>query len=201
MVDPAARYAMHEGIELAFLTAIQRLPGRQRAILILRDVLGWTAGRDRRAARVDGRRRQLGVAAGPGDDRRRAPRRVADRRRAVAARAALGVRRPLGARRRRRAGRAAARGRRDPDAAATLDRRRPRGGGLLQRPLAVRHRRSRERDDDRVGQRPARGRHAQDAADDTVQPHGVLLFQIEADEVVAMDAFIDPGLVALFERE
>ena len=41
---PAARYAMREGIELAFLTAIQRLPGRQRAILILRDVLGWTSG-------------------------------------------------------------------------------------------------------------------------------------------------------------
>jgi RNA polymerase sigma-70 factor (ECF subfamily) len=43
LADPAARYAMREGIELAFLTAIQRLPGRQRAILILRDVLGWTA--------------------------------------------------------------------------------------------------------------------------------------------------------------
>ena len=44
VVDPAARYAEREGVELAFLTAIQRLPGRQRAILILRDVLGWTAG-------------------------------------------------------------------------------------------------------------------------------------------------------------
>ena len=43
VVDPAARYAMAEGVELAFLTAIQRLPGRQRAILILRDVLGWKA--------------------------------------------------------------------------------------------------------------------------------------------------------------
>ena len=42
VADPAARYAMREGVELAFLTAIQRLPGRQRAILILRDVLGWT---------------------------------------------------------------------------------------------------------------------------------------------------------------
>src|SRR3954452_14817988 len=42
VVDPAARYAAREGMELALLTAIQRLPGRQRAVLILRDVLGWT---------------------------------------------------------------------------------------------------------------------------------------------------------------
>ena len=41
--DPAARYAMREGMELALLTAIRRLPGRQRAVLILRDVLGWSA--------------------------------------------------------------------------------------------------------------------------------------------------------------
>jgi RNA polymerase sigma-70 factor (ECF subfamily) len=41
--DPAARYAVREGMELALLTAIQQLPGRQRAVLILRDVLGWTA--------------------------------------------------------------------------------------------------------------------------------------------------------------
>jgi RNA polymerase sigma-70 factor (ECF subfamily) len=49
VVDPAARYALREGMELALLTAIQRLPGRQRAVLILRDVLGWTgAGPARR---------------------------------------------------------------------------------------------------------------------------------------------------------
>jgi RNA polymerase sigma-70 factor (ECF subfamily) len=41
--DPAARYALREGMELALLSAIQHLPGRQRAVLILRDVLGWTA--------------------------------------------------------------------------------------------------------------------------------------------------------------
>jgi RNA polymerase sigma-70 factor (ECF subfamily) len=41
--DPAARYAIREGMELALLRAIQELPGRQRAILIFRDVLGWTA--------------------------------------------------------------------------------------------------------------------------------------------------------------
>src|SRR5579859_4310022 len=40
--DPAARYALREGMELALLSAIQLLPGRQRAVLILRDVLGWT---------------------------------------------------------------------------------------------------------------------------------------------------------------
>ena len=36
--------------------------------------------------------------------------------------------------------------------------------------------------------------------DGSVEGHGVLLFELEADEVVAMDAFIDPELVALFER-
>jgi RNA polymerase sigma-70 factor (ECF subfamily) len=41
--DPAARYAIREGMELALLHAIQELPGRQRAVLIFRDVLGWTA--------------------------------------------------------------------------------------------------------------------------------------------------------------
>jgi RNA polymerase sigma-70 factor (ECF subfamily) len=41
--DPAARYAIREGMELALVRAIQRLPGRQRPVLIFRDVLGWTA--------------------------------------------------------------------------------------------------------------------------------------------------------------
>ncbi len=41
--DPVARYAIREGMELALLRAIQELPPRQRAVLIFRDVLGWTA--------------------------------------------------------------------------------------------------------------------------------------------------------------
>jgi RNA polymerase sigma-70 factor, ECF subfamily len=35
-------YALRERMELALPRAIQELPGRQRAVLIFRDVLGWT---------------------------------------------------------------------------------------------------------------------------------------------------------------
>jgi RNA polymerase sigma-70 factor, ECF subfamily len=45
--DPAAgpdvRYELRESVRLAFITAIQQLPPRQRAALLLADVLGWSA--------------------------------------------------------------------------------------------------------------------------------------------------------------
>jgi len=40
-INPEACYDTRESVTLAFLTMLQELPGRQRAILLLRDVLGW----------------------------------------------------------------------------------------------------------------------------------------------------------------
>jgi RNA polymerase sigma-70 factor (ECF subfamily) len=79
--DPEARYEVKEAIALAFIAAVQHLPPRQRAVLVLRDVLGFRSSEvadmlDSSEASVNSalqRARATMESRLPGPDRERAP--------------------------------------------------------------------------------------------------------------------------------
>ena len=142
-VRPGQAVAARAGIRLALVAALQYLPARQRAVLILRDVLGWPAAEIAGLLGTTTDRGQQRAAAGPGPARPGAAGRGGhgepnDPGQRAGARP---VRGRLRERRRGRAGRTAAQGRRAGDAAAArVVRRAGRDPGVLRRAGADRAR-------------------------------------------------------------
>ena len=92
--SPEARYEAKEAIALAFVTAVQHLPPRQRAVLVLRDVLGFRSSEvadmlDSSEASVTSALQRARATMSdrlPGPDRERAPLPRSARERGIASR-------------------------------------------------------------------------------------------------------------------
>jgi RNA polymerase sigma-70 factor, ECF subfamily len=195
--DPAARYAIREGMELALLRAIQELPGRQRAVLILRDVLGWTSPEaaellessvaatnsalQRARATIELHLPSPGPASADGTERELLGRYVdAFARDDVDGLVALLREDAI----LRMPPQPAVRG---AETIAEFFRERAAGGNLARMQLTATW----------ANGRPAVAAHRRTDGDRLVA-HGILVLEVADEKIVAIDAFIDPALLPVF---
>ena len=192
---PAARYEAREAIELAFIVALQGLPPRQRAALVLRDVLGFSAAEvagmlDTGEVAVKGALQRARAAV----DRHRATRPASARERELVARFADAVERG------------------DVDAVVALL---TRDARLTMPPLPLVHQGHdaiaaflREREEvrgaplrlvpTRANAQPAFGAYLPDPQTATAHPRGLFVLTLEGDAVRGITWFSDAGLFPRF---
>ena len=200
---PEARYEAKEAIALAFVTAVQHLPPRQRAVLVLRDVLGFRSSEvadmlDSSEASVNSalqRARETMARRLPGPDRERAPLPRSARERDIATRFA------------------AAFSGDDIDAVialltddawftmppVTLEFQGPAAiGGFLRDIRDWRGPRRYRLVPVRANGQPAFGCYLQDDADAVFRAHGVIVLTLEGDRISALTRFTDNGNLGRF---
>ena len=200
---PDARYEAKETIALAFVAAVQHLPPRQRAVLLLRDVLGFPSGEvadmlDTSQASVNSalqRARATMTAVLPARDRERAPLPRSAEERGLVERFADRVR---GRRRQRRRG-IAHRRRLVHHAARHAGIPGPRGD----RPLpdaerALPRQPAHRLIPTRANGQPAFGCYVPDEHAQVLHAHGVMVLTLAGDRISAVTRFIDSGLLPHF---
>jgi RNA polymerase sigma-70 factor (ECF subfamily) len=196
---PDARYSTAESLELAFVAGLQRLPPRQRAALVLRDVLGF------RTAEV------AATLGGPEpavrDDLRRARTALDDRDPAALHTPAQSDERQLA----RRFARAFAADDADGVVALLTDdawltmqpsslayRGGPAIASFLRVSAAFRGRRRFRLLPTRANAQPAFGLVVVDPSGTPPQPSGLVVLTVHGRRISALTRFLDPGLVELF---
>jgi len=200
---PEARYEAKETIALAFVISVQRLPPRQRAVLVLRDVLGFRSAEVADLLSVSEasvnsalqRARATMAHSRPGPDRERAPLPRSARGRDVADRFAA----------------AFAGGDVDGVVAlltddawftmppVTLEYQGPAAiAGFLRDVAAWRGLRQYRLIPTRANGQPAFGFYIQDEHEPVFRGHGMIVLTLEGEQISAITRFVDDGVMEWF---